>query len=37
VLFSGVRISFTQVLRTPEFYQRDRYDLFGSINVTFRY
>jgi len=37
VLFSGVRINFTQVLRTPEFYQRDRYDLFGSISVTFRY
>ncbi len=37
VLFRGVRISYTQVLRTPEFFQRDRFDQFGSINVTFRY
>lgn len=37
VLFRGVRISYTQVLRSPEFYQRDRFDQFGSLNVTFRY
>jgi hypothetical protein len=37
VLFRGVRISYTQVLRSPEFYERDRWDQFGSINVTFRY
>jgi lipid A 3-O-deacylase len=37
VLFQGVRISYTQVLRTPEFYERDRWTQFGSINVTFRY
>jgi len=37
VLFRGMRISYTQVLRTPEFFERDRWDLFGSINVTFRY
>ena len=37
LLFSGVRISYTQVLRTPEFFERDRWDQFGSINVTFRY
>jgi hypothetical protein len=37
LLFRGVRVSFTQVLRTPEFYERDRWDQFASINVTFRY
>ncbi|MBS0547394.1 MAG: lipid A deacylase LpxR family protein [Proteobacteria bacterium] len=37
VLFRGVRISYTQVLRTPEFYERSRFDQFGSLNVTFRY
>ena len=37
VLFRGMRISFTQVLRTPEFYEQDRWDQFASINVTFRY
>jgi lipid A 3-O-deacylase len=37
ILFRGVRISYTQVLRTPEFFERDRWDQFGSINVTFRY
>ena len=36
-LFRGVRVSYTQVLRTPEFFQRDRWDQFGSVNVTFRY
>jgi lipid A 3-O-deacylase len=37
ILFRGVRITYTQVLRTPEFFERDRWDQFGSINVTFRY
>lgn len=37
VLFNGVRVSFTQVLRSPEFYERDRWDQFASINVAFRY
>jgi hypothetical protein len=37
VMFRGVRITYTQVFRTPEFYQRDRWLLFGSLNVTFRY
>jgi lipid A 3-O-deacylase len=37
ILFRGVRITYTQVLRTPEFYERDRFDQFGSVNVTFRY
>jgi hypothetical protein len=37
LLFRGVRISYTQVLRSPEFYERDRWTQFGSINVTFRY
>jgi hypothetical protein len=37
ILFKGVRISYTQVLRSPEFFERDRWDQFGSINVTFRY
>jgi hypothetical protein len=36
-MFRGVRITWTQILRTPEFFQRDRWDQFGSINVTFRY
>jgi hypothetical protein len=37
ILFRGVRISYTQVLRTPEFFERDRWDQFGSFNVAFRY
>jgi hypothetical protein len=37
ILFRGVRISYTQVLRSPEFFERDRWDQFGSINVAFRY
>ena len=32
----GVRLSYTQVLRTPEFFERDRWDQFGSINVDFQ-
>ena len=36
-LFRGVRLTYTQVLRTPEFFERDRWDQFGSVNVTFRY
>ena len=35
--YRGVRFTYTQVLRTPEFYERDRFEQFGSINVTFRY
>ena len=37
LLFRGVRVSFTQVLRTPEFFERDRFDQYASINVAFRY
>jgi len=37
ILFRGVRISYTQVLRTPEFVERDRWDQFGSFNIAFRY
>jgi lipid A 3-O-deacylase len=37
VTWRGVRFTYTQVLRTPEFYERDRWEQFGSINVTFRY
>ena len=37
MLFHGMRVSYTQILRTPEFFERDRFDFFGSINVTFRY
>jgi hypothetical protein len=37
LLFKGVRVSFTQVLRTPEFFERDRFDQYASINVAFRY
>jgi len=37
LFFRGVRVSFTQVLRTPEFFERNRFDQYASINVTFRY
>jgi lipid A 3-O-deacylase len=37
LLFRGMRISYTQILRTPEFFERDRFDFFGSIAVAFRY
>ena len=37
LLFRGMRVSFTQVLRTPAFFERNRFDQFASINVTFRY
>jgi lipid A 3-O-deacylase len=35
--YHGVRFTCTQVLRTPKFYDQNRYTQFGSINVTFRY
>jgi hypothetical protein len=37
VFFGGVRVSYTQVVRTPEFFEQNRFDQFGSISVTFRY
>ena len=37
VTYRGVRFTYTQVLRTPEFYEQNRFTQFGSINVTFRY
>jgi len=37
LMFRGVRVTYTQLFRTPEFYQRDRWMIFGSLNVTFRY
>lgn len=37
ILVNGVRIAFTDILRTPDFYEQNRWDQFGSINVTFRY
>jgi hypothetical protein len=37
LFFRGVRVSFTQVVRTPEFFERDRFDQYASINVSFRY
>ncbi len=37
ILINGMRISYTQVLRSPEFFERERWTQFGSINVTFRY
>lgn len=37
VTWHGVRVTYTQVLRTPEFYERNRFTQFGSLNVTFRY
>jgi len=36
-LYNGVRIAFTDILRSPDFYERTRWDQFGSFNVTFRY
>jgi hypothetical protein len=35
--YRGVRVTYTQVLRTPEFFEQNRFTQFGSINVTFRY
>ncbi|TAJ32399.1 MAG: DUF2219 family protein, partial [Reyranella sp.] len=37
ILYKGVRFSYTQILRTPEFYEQDRFTQFGSLNLTFRY
>ena len=37
VTYHGVRFTYTQVLRTPDFYEQNRWTQFGSINVTFRY
>ena len=37
VLYRGMRLSYTQVLRTPEFFERERFQQFGSLNLTFRY
>lgn len=37
ILYRGMRLSYTQVLRTPEFFERDRITQFGSLNLTFRY
>ena len=37
ITYHGVRFTYTQVLRTPEFYQQNRFTQFGSINITFRY
>jgi len=35
--YRGVRFIYTQVWRTPEFYERNRFTQFGVINLTFRY
>jgi hypothetical protein len=32
-----VRFTCTQVVRTPEFSQQDRFTQFGSVNLAFRY
>jgi hypothetical protein len=37
VTWRGARLTYTQVLRTPDFYEQNRFTQFGSINVTFRY
>jgi hypothetical protein len=37
ITYRGVRFTYTQVLRTPDFYEQNRFTQFGSINVTFRY
>ena len=37
VTWRGVRLTYTQVLRSPDFYEQNRWTQFGSFNVTFRY
>jgi lipid A 3-O-deacylase len=37
ITYHGVRVTYTQVLRTPDFYEQNRWTQFGSINVTFRF
>ena len=38
VMYAGVRLSYTQVLRTEEFYgQRGGVQRFASLNTTFRF
>lgn len=37
VTWRGGWFTCTQVLRSPDFYEQDRWMQFGSINVTFRY
>ncbi|WP_422000749.1 lipid A deacylase LpxR family protein [Reyranella sp.] len=37
VTWRGVRVAYTQVLRSPDFYEQGRWTQFGSLNVTFRY
>ncbi len=37
LLLRNMRVSLTQVLRSPEFSERDRWQQFGSISVAFRY
>ena len=37
ITYHGVRLTYTQVLRTPDFYEQNRWTQFGSFNVTFRY
>ncbi len=36
VTYHGVRLTYTQVLRTPDFYEQNRWTQFGSFNITFR-
>lgn len=37
LLFRNMRVSFTHVVRSPEFSERERWQQFGSISVAFRY
>lgn len=37
LVLKGARITFSHVLRTPEYFERNRTEQFGSVNVTFRY
>lgn len=37
VTWNGVRLTCTQVLRSPDFYQQRRWTRFDSFNVTFRF
>jgi hypothetical protein len=36
ITISAVRIAFTQVFRTPEFEERDRFQQFDALSVSFR-
>ena len=37
VLFQRVRVSYTQIIRTPEFEGQQRPDFFGSLSLSARF